>query len=87
MEYKLFTFPNCNHCTSIKEYLDERKIVYEEINIGSRTGKKSSVWKTVYGTQGLEANENGLILPILAEINEGKLERVAQNEEIKQIFD
>lgn len=85
MEYKLFTFPNCGHCTEIKKYLNDKHVPYEEINIGLTSGKKNPVWHMVYARE-LEKDEKGLVLPILAEMNEGKLERITQNEKIKQIF-
>jgi glutaredoxin len=39
MEYTLFTFPNCEKCREIKNYLKEKQIKYEEINAGLGEGK------------------------------------------------
>lgn len=39
MEYTLFTYPNCEKCNEVKNYLKEKQIKYEEVNAGLGEGK------------------------------------------------
>ena len=87
MDYKLFTFPSCEPCADIKNYLNEKGIKYEEINIGLSSNKKNPFWLAIYMTQTLKKDEKGIILPILAKFNEDNLEKIAQNQNIKDLFD
>ncbi|VVB82188.1 Uncharacterised protein [uncultured archaeon] len=40
MTYKIFTLKGCHKCEEVKEYLKEKNIPYEEVNIGFGDGKK-----------------------------------------------
>jgi len=93
MDYKLFTFPNCSHCTDIKTYLSEKDIDYQEVNIGLRSGKKDPTWKHIYsrnlsGEAPLDQDDKGLVLPVLAKLDgQGDLEKISQGDQIKDLFE
>lgn len=83
MEYKLFTFPNCDKCKKVKEYLKSQKIDFEEINAGIGDGKKQ--FRDLYSEnrEKIERDSTGtMALPILLcgdEIIQG-LEKILKKE-------
>ncbi len=96
MGYKLFTYPNCEHCNEIRKYFNERKIDYGDINIGLSSGKKDPYWRYIYQrhinkieTLRQKDEEGNLDFPILGEFNNGpeSLERIAQGDDIKKLFE
>lgn len=46
MTYKIFTLAGCDKCEKVKEYLEEKQMSYEEINMGFGEGKK--IWQEFY---------------------------------------
>ena len=36
----LYTFPNCEKCSCVKEILQSKKINYQEVNAGLGSGRK-----------------------------------------------
>jgi len=88
MEYKLFTFPNCERCHAVKDYLKSINVVYSEHNLGMRDGKKEfgKVLMGPFGTQ-LKKDEHGIVMPILARMNDSGIEAIAQEmDDVKALF-
>jgi len=70
-KYKLFTFPNCSHCSDVKKYLKEKKIKYEEINAGIGEGRKEFREFYLSNKDKIKREEDGTIsLPILVDNKE-----------------
>ena len=89
IQYYLVTYPNCHACAEVKPYLEERGVPYNEIQPINLKGKKvfGELLKLVEReVDSFERDDNGLIMPILLEVNDSQLERVAQGLSIKQLF-
>jgi len=66
MDYKLFTFPNCDKCKKVKEYLKSKEIPYEEINAGIGEGRKQFRELYLQHRDEVERDSSGtMALPIL----------------------
>jgi glutaredoxin len=66
MENVLFTYPNCNKCSEVKNYLNKKNIGYKEINAGIGDGKIE--FKNFYSKnkeQIKREDGKGILLPIL----------------------
>lgn len=70
MKYTLFTFPNCNKCSKIKNYLEGKNIEYEEVNSGIGDGRKKFREFYLNNKEQIKRDDDGggILLPIL--INE-----------------
>lgn len=83
---KLYTLPNCHTCQDVGEYLQERGIQYEEVNLSKQQGldELRSLRKSYQGN--IERDGRGIILPILVQGNNGGIEKLVQGEEIISLF-
>jgi glutaredoxin len=83
---KLYTLPNCHTCQNVGEYLQERGIQYEEVNLSKQTGvdELRSLRTNYQGS--IERDGRGIILPILVQSNTKGIEKVVQGEEILSLF-
>jgi len=82
--YQLYTYPNCDKCSQVKEILGEKKIPYDEINLGLSEGKR--IFGKIYlqVCDKLKRDDNKMaILPILIRRNDSGIEEIAQGEDIK----
>jgi len=85
-DYKLFSLPNCEKCTEVKDFLKSKNIPYEEFNLGMTAGKK--VWGAILRTGYEPKKHDGLyIMPILVKNNGSGIETIVQGpEDTKAIF-
>jgi glutaredoxin len=67
MVYTLFTFPNCEKCREIKNYLKEKQVKYEEVNAGLGEGRAK--FRDFYSKNKdkiQRENDGAITLPILS---------------------
>ena len=83
---KLYTLPNCHTCQDVGEYLQERGIQYEEVNLSKQQGldELRSLRKSYQGN--IERDKRGIILPIFVQGNKEGIEKLIQGEEIISLF-
>jgi len=82
MNYELYTLPNCQECTEIKNFLDDKKINYEEVNAGTGEGRKR--FKELFRNhrEQIKRENQGIVLPVLIRRSDSKIEGITQGEKI-----
>jgi hypothetical protein len=84
--YKLLTYPNCENCTKVKEYLGKTTISFQEIPAYTRDGK-IEVGKIQSAGMALRRDAHGIIMPILMRMNDSKIEAIAQGpDDVETLF-
>lgn len=69
MKYELYTIPNCKQCGDVKNFLSEKNISYDEINLLKPEGKKifGQIYQQINGR--VDRTLHGKIkLPLLVEL-------------------
>jgi glutaredoxin len=78
MDYLLFTYPNCQKCEVLKEYLPQTGIEGEELNLTKKESKK----RIREYISDLKRDEKGaIIIPTLIILDEGRLDAVLNSRE------
>ena len=89
MIYEIYTLPNCEKCSEVKQILENKKIPYEEINLGASEGRQKfkEFYKEIRGL--IVRDENNMaILPIVIKKDKSKVETMVQgSEDIGRLFD
>lgn len=76
----IYTYPNCEDCSAVKEHLDSNKIEYNEIDANSDQGFKK--FRRFYASNkgAIQRDNGGVILPVVH--SDGKIiqgvERIVQ---------
>ncbi|MBW2993372.1 hypothetical protein KY317_02260 [Candidatus Woesearchaeota archaeon] len=87
--YKMFVMTACDKCTAVKEYMNERKVVFEDYNL---SGEGMEEFRRFYPRikEKVTRNDDGsLVIPIMLVIDEtGNIINFANKiEEIKKIIE
>jgi len=88
MIYEIYTLPNCEKCSEVKEILNKKNVNYEEIDLGMSEGRKKfkEFYKDIRGM--IVRDENNMaILPIVIKRDNSKIETLVQgSEDIEKLF-
>jgi len=88
MIYELYTFPHCERCEKVKEILKEKGIDYEEINLGTRVGKRTLGKIYFEICNKLKKDKNNMsVLPILVRKDNSKIEVAQEVEGIEKLLE
>ena len=83
--YAVYTLPNCEKCEEIKNFMKEKKIAYEEINVGSMEGMKKLVGLYINNKDKIVLDEKGaIVLPILVKSYSGYTKIIQDVKEMKK---
>jgi len=78
MEYLLFTYPNCQKCSALKDYFAERGLAKQEYDVTLKEGRM----KLREFLPSVVRDEKGsIILPTLMCVENGKVEAVLNGRE------
>lgn len=87
--YKMFVMTACDKCTAVKEYLNEKKVAFEDHNLSDEGMEE---FRRIYPRikEKVTRNDDGsLVIPIMLVINEtGNITHFANNiDEIKKLIE
>ena len=88
MIYEIYTLPNCEKCSEVKEIFENKKVNYEEIDLGMSGGRQKfkEFYKQIRGMIVRDEN-NMVILPIIVKKDNSKIETLVQgSENIESLF-
>lgn len=67
--YKLYTLPSCVVCQKVKKFLDQKRVDYQEVNIGIGDGRREFQRFYIERKDLIERVSGQIILPILFDGN------------------